>query len=38
MSRHVYYCTNGKEEMYLQLTMNQVYEVMRDGYVVTMVK
>ena len=36
--KHLYYVTNGNEERYMKLTVNQVYEVLRDGYTVTMIK
>jgi hypothetical protein len=38
MIAHIYFCTNGNESRYIKLNMLQVYEVLRDGYTVTLVK
>lgn len=36
--KHMYFVTNGNEKRYMRLNMKQVYEVLRDGYTVTLVK
>ena len=35
---HLYFCTCGNDKRYLELTPAQVYEVLRDGYTVTLIK
>ena len=36
--KHLYFCTNGDDSRYLELTKDQVYEVLRDGYTVTQIR
>lgn len=35
--KHYYFLTNGRETLTKELTPAQVYEVLRDGYTVTLI-
>lgn len=38
MVKHTYYVFNDNSRQVMELTKNQVYEVLRDGYTVMMIK
>ena len=38
MVKHLYYIDNGNDHRQIYLNKSQVYEVLRDGYTVTLIK
>lgn len=36
--KHLFFCTNGHETITKEFTQGQIYEVLRDGYTVTLIK
>jgi hypothetical protein len=38
MIKHLYFCSCGNVSFYKEFTPKQVYEVLRDGFTVTLIK